>query len=48
LGIAGGSGGEFFDGAEVAAIEQAAGDEIGEAEDRDPDAMAAGALRNSA
>src|SRR4051794_5780929 len=30
----------FFDGAEVAAFEQAAGDQIGEAEDRDVDAVA--------
>ena len=32
----------FFDGAEVAAFEQAADDQIGEAKDRDLDAMAAG------
>src|SRR3954451_19059415 len=32
----------FFDGAEVAAFEQAQGDQIGEAEDRDVDAVAAG------
>src|SRR5690348_7879188 len=32
----------FFDGAEVAAFEEASGDQIGEAEDREFDAMAAG------
>src|SRR3954454_16249370 len=32
----------FFDGAEVAAFEEAQGDQIGEAEDRDVDAVAAG------
>src|ERR1700738_106911 len=32
----------FFDGAEVAALEEAQGDQIGEAQDRDLDAMTAG------
>src|SRR5712691_11174842 len=42
LWAAGVDGRGFVDGAEVAAFEQAQGDQIGEAEDRDLDAMASG------